>query len=305
MADDPIQDVDQLAGKDAPAKQEETNWGEDWESAFQAEDNAFFSDGKEEEFFLEENEPTATTVVADQNLAPALEKPPSGTPAHGVASGTPQAKARAGLEALTSFFLSGKTAAQKQIARLQSFPIIVRLQSLPLFAHLQSLPIFVRIPVYALPLLLVSTLFILILSNAPESPTGQHPNIATVSPDKATGQDGQGKDGQLDLGKGRKKLAFPSFIVPVNNPASDQPVIFVLVNISLIASLEDQEDLPPEKKVFVRDIIYQFFQNKPLEELRRFSLARGEMNRELRAWIKKQWPEAPIESITFHQYHLS
>lgn len=90
----------------------------------------------------------------------------------------------------------------------------------------------------------------------------------------------------------------------MNNPASDQPVTFVLVDITLIASLDDQED-PPAEKIFVRDIIYQFFQNKPLEELRRFSLARGEMNKELRAWLLKQWPEAPIESIIFNQYHLS
>jgi hypothetical protein len=110
---------------------------------------------------------------------------------------------------------------------------------------------------------------------------------------------------QLHPGKVRKKWAFPAFIIPINNPASDQPVTFALVDITLIASLNDQEDPPAEKKIFVRDIIYQFFQNKPLEELRRFSLARGEMNKELRAWLLKQWPEAPIESIIFNQYHLS
>ena len=100
-------------------------------------------------------------------------------------------------------------------------------------------------------------------------------------------------------------MAFPAFIIPVNNPASDQPVTFVLVDITLIASLDEHEDPPAAKKIFVRDIIYQFFQNKPLDELRRFSLARGEMNKELRAWLMKQWPEAPIESIIFNQYHLS
>ena len=110
---------------------------------------------------------------------------------------------------------------------------------------------------------------------------------------------------KLHPGKVRKKWSFPAFIIPINNPASDQPVTFVLVDITLIASLNDQEDPPAEKKIFVRDVIYQFFQNKPLEELRRFSLARGEMNKELRAWLLKQWPEAPIESIIFNQYHLS
>ena len=74
MADDRPQSVDQFASTETPADQDETNWGEDWESAFQAEDNAFFSDEKEEEnFFLEENEPTATAGVAGQELDSSLE----------------------------------------------------------------------------------------------------------------------------------------------------------------------------------------------------------------------------------------
>jgi len=305
MADAPPQSADKLSSTDTPAESEGTNWGEDWESAFQAEDDTFFSDGKEEEFFLDENEPTATAGVAAQPLDSAQEKPLPGIPDQGAGSGTPQTKALAGLAALTSLFLLGKTAAQNQFTRLQSLPLFVRLQSLPLFVRLQSLPIFVRLPIYAFPFILVGILFIFMLSGSPESTSGQHPKTSADSRGHTTGQGGLGEAGRFDSGKARKKLAFPSFIIPVSNQASDQPVIFVLVNISLITSLEDQEDLPAEKKIFVRDIIYQFFQNKTIEELRRFSLARSEVNRELRAWIKKQWPESPIESIIFHQYHLS
>ncbi|MFA6899846.1 MAG: flagellar basal body-associated FliL family protein, partial [Desulfurivibrionaceae bacterium] len=184
------------------------------------------------------------------------------------------------------------------------------------FTRLQSFPIFVRIPLYALPFLLVGIMFA--LSSTPPPPPAllqsstspsQHPGTAIVSPDKLTSAEAppgeMNQASQLHPGKVRKKWAFPAFIIPINNPASDQPVTFALVDITLIASLNDQEDPPAEKKIFVRDIIYQFFQNKPLEELRRFSLARGEMNKELRAWLLKQWPEAPIESIIFNQYHLS
>lgn len=297
MADDRPQSVDQSASTDTSAEHEETNWGEDWESAFQAEDDAFFSSEKEEDFFLEEKEPAVTAGVAAQKLDSTLEKTLSGIPDQGVASGAHPAKTLVGAGALPPLFLSGKIAAQKQFTRLQSFPI------------------FVRIPLYALPFLLVGVLFA--LSGTPKPPPSflqtatspaQHPGAATVSPDKttsATGSPEVNQASQLHPGKVRKKWAFPAFIIPVNNPVSDQPVTFVLVDITLIASLEDQEDPPAEKKVFVRDIIYQFFQNKPLDELRRFSLARGEMNRELRAWLQKQWPEAPIESIIFNQYHLS
>lgn len=286
MAEDRPQAVDQFASTDTPAEHDETNWGEDWESAFQAEDDAFFSDGKEEEFFLDENEPTATAGAAPQDLDTSLEKTLSGIPDQIGASGPFPAKTLLNAGAITALLLSGKTVAQKHFARLQSFPI------------------FVRIPLYALPLLLLGVVFA--LRGASKPPPALRPAAsfqhAAVSPEKPAGYQ---EASQLHPGKVRKKWAFPAFIIPVNNPASDQPVTFVLVDVTLIASLAEQEDPPADKKIFVRDIIYQFFQNKPLEELRRFSLARGEMNKELRAWLLKQWPEAPIESIIFNQYHLS
>jgi len=285
MADDrPPQSVDQFASTETPADQDETNWGEDWESAFQAEDDAFFSSEKDEDFFLEENEPTVTAGVAAQELDSSLEKTLAGIPDQAAAATAQPAQYLAGVAALTALFLAGKIAAQKQFARLQSFPI------------------FIRIPLYGLPLLLVGIVFALSRAFAPS------PAAIPVSHDTATGAATPqefSQTSQLHPGKVRKKWAFPAFIIPVNNPASEQPVTFVLVDITLIASLDEQEDPPSDKKIFVRDIIYQFFQNKPLEELRRFSLARGEMNKELRAWLLKQWPEAPIESIIFNQYHLS
>jgi hypothetical protein len=284
MADDrPPQSVDQFASTETPADQDETNWGEDWESAFQAEDDAFFSSEKDEDFFLEENEPTVTAGVAAQELDSSLEKTLAGIPDQAVTATAQPAKSLGGAAALTALLLSAKTAAQKQFARLQSFPI------------------FVRLPLYGLPLLLVGIVFVL-------SSTSTPPPTTSVSRDTATGAatpQGFNQASQLHPGKVRKKWAFPAFIIPVNNPAGAQPVTFVLVDITLIASLGEQEDPPADKKIFVRDIIYQFFQNRPLEELRRFSLARGEMNKELRAWLLKQWPEAPIESIIFNQYRLS
>lgn len=290
MADDRPQSVDQLASKDTSADHEETNWGEDWESAFQAEDDAFFSDGKEEEdFFLEENEPTVTPGVAAQSLDSSLEKTLSGIPDQAGAPGVQAKKILPGAGAITALLLSAKTIAQQQFTRLQSFPI------------------FVRIPLYALPVLLIGAIFLLSSTSEPPLQTATSPTMPrggdAVSPAAPPGEASQAS--QLHPGKIRKKWAFPGFIIPVNNPDSDQPVTFVLVDITLIASLAEQEDPPADKKIFVRDIIYQFFQNKPLEELRRYSLARGEMNKELRAWLQKQWPEAPIESIIFHQYHLS
>lgn len=284
MSDDLPKSADQPATPDTTsAAHEETNWGEDWESAFQSEDDAFFSEGMDEDFFLEENEPTVSAGIAEQKVDSSLKKPLAGIPEQGAASAVHPAKALFDLKAITSLLLSGKIAAQKQ------------------FSRLQSLPIFVRIPLYALPFLLVGILFA--LSGAPKPPPALRQSLS--SPDQAAISPEDDQASKLHPGKTRKKWSFPAFIIPVANPVSDQPVIFVLVDLTLIASLDEQEEPPAEKKIFVRDIIYQFFQNKPLEDLRRFSLARGEMNKELRAWLLKQWPEAPIESIIFNQYHLS
>lgn len=296
MAEDRPQSVDQFASTDASADQDETNWGEDWESAFQAEDDAFFSDGKDEDFFLEENEPSVAAGDAGQGADPSLDKTLSGIPDHDAASGVLPKKALLDAGAIAALFLSGKTVACDLFSRLQSFPV------------------FIRIPLYALPLLLIGAVYFLsgtsttppVLHQAAISPA-EHPGSAALSADTATNAESppENQVSPLQTTKVRKKWAFPAFIIPVKNPASDQPTTFVLVDITLIASLGEQEDPPADKKIFVRDIIYQFFQNKPLDELRKYSLARGEMNRELRAWLQKQWPDAPIESIIFHQYSLS
>lgn len=302
MADErPPQSVDQFASTDPAADHDETNWGEDWESAFQAEDDAFFSEDKEEEnFFLEENEPTATAGVGAPDLDASLEKTLSGIPDQGAAAGAQPAQPFAGFPALPAFILAAKTIAQTQ------------------FSRLQALPIFLRLPLYALPLLVVGLFIVLIATPTPTpsphqtaSTSTEHPGNTIVPPESntvGTSSPDANETSQLHPGKVRKKWAFPAFVIPVKNQTIDQPtppVTFILVDITLIASFADQEEPPADKKIFVRDIIYQFFQNKPLEELRRYSLARGEMNKELRAWLLKQWPEAPIESIIFNQYHLS
>ena len=299
MADErPPQSVDQFASAEPPADHDETNWGEDWESAFQAEDDAFFSDEKEgEDFFLEENEPTVTAGVGAKDLDSSLEKTLSGIPDQSGAPGAQPKKILPGLGAITPLLLAAQKVAQAQFTRLQSFPI------------------FVRIPLYALPFFLVVLVFVVSVMLRPSPPLlqsssapGQRPESGMPLPDgRSVGTAPQtgNQVSQLHPGKVRKKWPFPAFIIPVNNPDSGQPVTFVLVDITLIASFAEQEDPPADKKIFVRDVIYQFLQNKPLEELRRYSLARGEMNKELRAWLQKQWPEAPIESIIFNQYHLS
>jgi len=287
MTEDQSKSAEQAAGDaTAPPGHEEVNWGEDWESAFLAEDDAFFFEGKEEDFFLDEKETTAGPKAAKPEGPPAGESPAE-----------TQELPPSGAGALAVLILTCKAAAQKQLARLQAFPL------------------FIRIPIYALPLLVAGGAIFLLFSGPPV-PSGKYPG-GTASQTGSSGESASGSQGklaagndlpeasQLHPGKVRKKWPFPAFFIPVAGQTPGQPVTFVLTEVTLYVSLDEQEEPPAEKKIFVRDIIYQFFQNRPIEDLRRFSLARGEMGRELRAWLLKQWPDAPVESISFNQYRLS
>ena len=61
---------------------------------------------------------------------------------------------------------------------------------------------------------------------------------------------------------------------------------------------------PTDKDSFVREILYQFYANQPVDDLQRYALERNEMNRKLQAWIIKQWPELPLDSIAVDRYQL-
>ena len=104
--------------------------------------------------------------------------------------------------------------------------------------------------------------------------------------------------------KVRKKWPLPSFLIAATSDKGDQEPALVTIDITLNLLLAQEDMLPEDKEVYVRELIYQFFSNRPLYELRRYSLARGEMNRKLRAWIEKQWPEIPLASITFNRYQI-
>ncbi len=101
----------------------------------------------------------------------------------------------------------------------------------------------------------------------------------------------------------RKKWSFPSFFFQATRQ-EDQETIFISFDLTLIALLKENEELPEDKKTFVRNMIYQFYINRPAYELQHFSLARGEMIRKLRFWIKKEWPDTPVDTIIFHRYQI-
>ncbi len=101
----------------------------------------------------------------------------------------------------------------------------------------------------------------------------------------------------------RKKWPMPAFLITVEQPDNKEDLI-IRVDVSLVLQLEPGQSPPEDKRSSVRDAIYQFYINRPLDELRRFPLARGEMIRKLDAWLKKESPHPPIASVIIDRYQI-
>ncbi|MEJ2689830.1 MAG: hypothetical protein P8130_07750 [Deltaproteobacteria bacterium] len=140
-------------------------------------------------------------------------------------------------------------------------------------------------------------------------PTGPAPPAAALTrPEDAASQpqvtaSAIGKKRPADSGVIRRNWRFSSFIINASQNAAEAPS-YVEVDLSLVLKLHAGKPFPEEKEYAVREMIYQFFNNRPLYELRRFSMARGEMKLKLQAWFSKEWPNNPIESISFHRYQI-
>lgn len=101
----------------------------------------------------------------------------------------------------------------------------------------------------------------------------------------------------------RKKWRFPAVIVHAKTQA-EQPPIIVTTDLTLILRLSPEAIPPAQRESFVRETLYQFFNNQPPDDLRRYALERGEMNRKLQAWLLKQWPDLPLDAIAIDRYQL-
>ena len=101
----------------------------------------------------------------------------------------------------------------------------------------------------------------------------------------------------------RKKWRFPAIIVHAKTTADQTPIILT-TDLTLILRLSPEAIPPSQRESFIREIIYQFFTNQPPDDLRRYALERGEMNRKLQAWLMKQWPDLPLDAIAIDRYQL-
>ncbi|MDH5298635.1 MAG: flagellar basal body-associated FliL family protein [Desulfobulbaceae bacterium] len=289
--------ADDSPKQETPPEKPDNDLAGDWESAFQAEDFMFAPKEGEDDFFLGDDADFTTGTSSPYEFTPPSAKELAELPDLDEAA----VSETAGTTSAVS-----ETAAVGTIAGISS--LLATLASLYHTAklRLQLLPRPQQILAACAAVAIIGLLAALLFHSGTEEtkPVGQ-PTAVGQPPATA------GTAGALPVApppateQVRTKWSFPSFLIP-SPPSRDGTgkISFVEVDLTLILLMNAGEPVPQEKELLVRDIIYQFYSNQPGEELRRYALARGDMNRNLRAWLHKQWPEAPIEAIVFDRYHI-
>ncbi len=277
--------------------------GDDWESAFQAEDFMFSPENEPSDFFLfDENAPAEGEDIADL-LAGQDEKAKDKSDKTAGASATP---------------VDGEPSA------VLEFPGRLQILAASLLQLFQACPLYQRLLIGTLPaaliLIIVSTLFFQasneeLASLDEEFIASDSPVLATVSqeqgalspapappPPVSTVAAKPQAEPVIDSETVQHKWQLPPFIIVAGE--KNKAELIVNIDLTLIAKLEKGQSLPEDKQIFVKDIIYQFYSNRPAYELKRFALARGEMISQLNVWLNKEWQNNPIDTITFSRYQV-
>jgi hypothetical protein len=260
--------------------------GDDWGEVFAAEDDIFAAEnGANESFFLEEDGAASPSPAAERT-----EQGPETT------SGNDDNDTRPGgpVSFTARLFAHGTLYRDK----FQAFSLTVRLTAGVVVTGVLVFLLFVVHPGHK---------SIRIKTIAPSAPvTKPEPAIKispVVNPSPTVNRTPQPPTIPISPEKVDKKWPLPSFFIAVSGEHGKKTAILT-VDLTLFLLLPKGE-LPPKKhEILTRDIIYQFFNNQPLAEIRRYSLARGDMKRKLRAWIAKQLPKLPLSTIAFNRYQI-
>lgn len=295
--------------QDTKAHEPADDFGDDWEAAFQEEDYAFAQNDKSNDFSFDENfAPQSKSLPPELEEIAVSETPSPQTGEIAPQSGTPAALASTSLRPGIFFSLFPKS--NKKRVYLALFLLVAGAAGF-FFWHSErpgpEIKETEKMPVAPPTLGEIGPPGSEISAGMPSSasPDAVEAPLSLESPGEALPVAVEAPAVPPPVAaqpeKDRKKWFFPGFLVPAAE--NDQsPVVFFQIDITLIVPVEKGGRLPEEKRSFVRDIIYQFFSNRPLDELRRYSLARSEMNRRLKAWMDKEWPGNPISIIVINRY---
>lgn len=269
--------------------------GDDWESAFQAED-FIFSEETNDEGFLPGNGTNdidlSTLVEGTATQHPSAKEKTEDAPSPTGETSTAPSSRHAALGSLTAFVLAlpgwYKSRSVFKKILIPSLPLVLLIVVTGVLfsknTH-QQLQNQARQP--EPPLIVIAT-------KSVEKPV--QPVAATPAPKPAK------KETIASKKQIRKKWALPSFFIAAGE--SNNPSLFVAIDLTLILQLGPDKQLPEERLSYLRDSIFQFYRNRPAYELKHFALARGEMIRQLNNWLKKEWPDSPISSIMFDKYQV-
>lgn len=271
--------------------------GDDWESAFEAEDFMVSDEDESSDFFLfDDTDPSKSEDLGGEDQKKA---------------------AQTGEDSTTSSPKDGST----ETSGVLEFPNRLQILSAALLQFFQARPPYQRLLISSLPVLLILIIAITLIFQptrdelppldehgivsessdiahipqnqiSPSTTTPQYPSLATTpTQDRAVAADTI-----------QQKWQLPTFIIVA--ASENKADLIVSIDLTLIAYLDKNQLLPEDKQTFARDIIYQFYANRPAHELKHFALARGDMISQLNAWLNKQWQNNPIDAITFSRYHV-
>ncbi len=278
--------------------------GDDWESAFQAEDFMFSPDDESSDFFLSDG----NTADEDEDIAGLM------------ADQDEENKAPKGEEDARSPS-TGQDAAVEPPGVLE-FPSRLQILAASLLQLFQGRPLHQRLLIGTLPvalsLIIISTLFFQAEHDEPVpldqqamvsephdyAPPSQGQDSSTATPPpKQTPALAPEPGSPVELETIQQKWKLPTFIIVATS--KNRAELIINIDLTLIAYLEKGQDLPADKQTYVKDIIYQFYANRPAHELKRFALARGDMISQLNAWLNKQWQGNPFDTIFFSSYQVT
>lgn len=279
MAESPEKTGQNPASAEKLLEQEESVWGAEWEEAFKSEkDSDSFDTLEEDSLFFDSPGGEIKADESVQEISPAADAPHAANSSPGQLS------------------IGGSATLLFQAILAAFGDLFLRIRSLP-----SSRLIFAGIATFAL--IVISAVFFITQSEVPPPlpqaavPEALQQALTPVGPavTEIIAPPPQ---------KVRHKWPFSPFFIPAANTATGQTV-YLDLRITLSVVMDKDTPLPEEKKTAVRDMIYRFFRNQPLDELQRYSLARGEMQRKLKDWILNEWPDAPVEAIIFDRYLLT
>ncbi len=285
------------------SKELDDDLGDDWESAFQAEEFMLSPEDEPEDFFITDEE-----TDEEIDLASLLAQEET------------QSKEADHTKGSTGSADASDQAPQTTPSRSLALPAIV-LASTNWF---KSRPRYQKILFPALALFIVVAINAVLFFRSTSEQLAQEPTTSDIAAQKAAVQDPkeekvtklpteivdlpaptekQKTATLLPPTKVRKKWALPDFFITVQDEKNDQQVV-ARIDLSLILFLEPSKNIPRNKRSFIRNSIYQFYNNRTPEELRHYSLARGEMVRKLESWLRKDWPDNSLTAIIFNRYEI-